>query len=664
MIIHNEPGDIAMANRPLRALVTAGGTREPIDDVRVLTNISSGRFGVAIARALAAAGVETTLVGSRDAIAMLGPTDSAIERVRFTTFRDLAETLAAAATNSARPDLVLMTAAVADYSPVPTEGKLHSDADELVIRCVRNPKLIAAFREQFGVRTFLVGFKLLSRASRTDLITAAREQVHRNRSNLTVANNLNDLRGDRHPIILVTPEGGAIPIDETKDEVATQLVAFILRRVDVQWGRSEAIPDTSTIDRGEEIRKAMRNRAGTLLGVAQRMSLLPGTEGNVSYRTAGLGFWVTPRQAPKATLTISDLVFVEPDLPRRLIRYRGTRKPSIDSIVQATLYAHLPEIKGFLHFHGGIVIVDAKTTFPYPCGTIEEAEEILRAIDAAVRAGKYRGGPFAIRLIDHGYLVGIEPGGAERLTEEWREAEFQYRRHLGSVSGNYGRRSVVLQPIFASGHIIGVLAKFPELAASSCFILPNARAKGFGDEVIRQLDARGDMIVAHDDCRVVEYYTTRGYRILRRDGALAFLEPPSRRTDVVAAASVCCWHQPTNSVLIGKRRTLPFLEYYAFPGGGTKDGETPLAAGQRELHEETGIVLDGAQPTHEVTFVVGTPDGTVARRVTNFVVPLTTMPAPTASAELEATWVPIAEALTLQPMVAHTTRRILKDLAK
>jgi phosphopantothenoylcysteine decarboxylase/phosphopantothenate--cysteine ligase len=654
-----------MAHRTIRALVTAGGTREPIDDVRVLTNVSSGTFGIAIARALAAADVETTLLGSKEALAKLRtPEDAAIHRVSFAAYRDLAETLAAAAATPTRQDIVFMAAAVADYSPVPTPGKLPSDVETLTLQLRRNPKLIAKFREQFGIQTFLVGFKLLSRAPREELIARAREQLRRYRLNLVVANDLTAIRGGRRTIILVTPEGGEIPIEGTTDEVATQLVAFVLRRAEVRWGQSEPIPDTPTIDRGEETRKRIRSRAGALLGFAHVANLLPGTDGNISYRAAGLGFWVTPRQVPKATLTADDLIFVEPDLSRQRIRYRGAHKPSIDSIVQATLYAHLSDIKGFLHFHDGIVIVDGETTFPYPCGTIEEAEEILRAIDGAIRAGRYRGGPFAIRLTHHGYLIGIEPGGAERLAEEWREAEYAYRMHLGSVSGNHGRRSVVLQPIFASGRIIGVLAQFPDLAASSCFLLPDARAKGYGDEVIRQLDQRGDTIVAHDDCRVVEYYTARGYRIIRRDGVLAFLEPPSRRADIIAAASICCWHQPTNRVLIGKRLVAPFLGYHAFPGGAIEHGETSLAAALRELHEETSIALDRVQPVREATFVVGTPDGALAHHVTNFVVPLETMPVPTASPELEAAWVPIARALTLRPMGRHTTLRILKGLVR
>ncbi|MDO8621731.1 MAG: phosphopantothenoylcysteine decarboxylase [bacterium] len=651
-----------MAHRPLRAIVAAGSTREPIDDLHVIATAADDTIGIAIARALAAAGVDTTLVGSRDTLAQLAPSDAAIHRVPFTTFQDLADTLDAAAHNPARPDIVCMAAAVAAYTPITApDGAQGTDA--LAIRCRRNPDLATTLRQQFDVGTFLVGFVAQPRVPRDALLVAAREQMRRHRLNLAVANEDCTTRTDRHVITIVTPEGGAIPIDGTPDEIAEALVTFLLRRVRVQWSRSEPIPETTTIDMSRDTRTAMHRRAGALLGFAQAANLLPGTDGNVSYRAAGLGFWVTPRQVPKATLDAADLIFVEPDLPRRLIRYHGTRKPSIDSIVQAMLYAHLPDIKGLLHFHDGIVIADTETVFPYPCGTLEEAEEIIRALGAAVAERRWSGGPFAVRLTNHGHLIGIEPGGAERLVQEWHVAERAYRTHLASVLRNGARERVQLQPIFASARIIGVTARFTERNATSCFLLPEARAHGWGDAAIAQLDARGDTIVAHDDCRVLEYYTVRGYRILRRDGALAFLEPPSRRTDLGRAATVCLWNPSTRTVLLGKRTLPPYDGYYAFPGGSMEDGESIVHAALRELQEETGINLPESPPLRTYDFTVGTPDGARAWRVTNVVMETNTTAEPNPSTELDAAWVPINEAPTRTPMVAHTTRRILRDLA-
>ncbi|MDP3771120.1 MAG: phosphopantothenoylcysteine decarboxylase [bacterium] len=647
-----------MAHRPLRALVTAGSTREPIDDLHVIATAADDAIGIAIARALAAAGVDTTLVGSRDILAQLTPSDAAIHRVPFTTCRDLADTLDAAAHNSARPDIVCMTAAVAAYTPMAAPPGAQG-TDALAIRCRRNPDLAATLRPQFGVGTFLVGYVPRPRDA---ILAAAREQVRHHRLNLAVANDDRETRADHCSITIVTPEGGAIPIDGTTDGVAEALVVFLLRRVHVQWSRSEPIGETATTDASRDTRTAMHRRAGALLGFAQAANLLPGTDGNVSYRAAGLGFWVTPRQVPKATLDAADLIFVEPDLPRRLIRYHGTRKPSIDSIVQAMLYAHLPDIKGLLHFHGGIVIADAETAFPYPCGTLEEAEEIIRALGAAIAERRWNGGPFAIRLAHHGHLIGIEPGGAERLVQEWRVAERAYRAHLASVLRNGARERVQLQPIFASARIIGVTARFTERNATSCFLLPDARTHGWGDAAIAQLNTRGDTIVAHDDCRVLEYYTVRGYRILRRDGALAFLEPPSRRTDLGRAATVCLWNPNTRNVLLGRRTLPPYDGYYAFPGGSMEDGESIVHAALRELREETGIDMVESQPLRTYAFTVGTPDGVRAWRVTNIVMETNIIATPNPSTELDAAWVPIHDAPTRTPMVAHTTRRILRDL--
>ena len=71
---------------PRHALVIAGGTREPIDDVRVITNLSTGRFGVAIARALSHRGIEVTLAVSTGVIE---PLEDFSDAIRFASYADL-----------------------------------------------------------------------------------------------------------------------------------------------------------------------------------------------------------------------------------------------------------------------------------------------------------------------------------------------------------------------------------------------------------------------------------------------------------------------------------------------------------------------------------------------------------------------------------------------
>ena len=148
----------------LLAIVTAGGTREPIDDVRFVTNLSKGRFGAAIARALADRGVEVVLLASAE---LASHPEWIDPRVPVVPFGSTSELDAAIDAEIARgtPDLLFMAAAVSDYAPVRVEGKIRSDADELVIRMRRLPKILATLRDRCGRSTFLVGFKLLSGVS-------------------------------------------------------------------------------------------------------------------------------------------------------------------------------------------------------------------------------------------------------------------------------------------------------------------------------------------------------------------------------------------------------------------------------------------------------------------------------------------------------------------
>lgn len=187
--------------RPIRALVVAGGTCEPIDDVRAVTNRSTGRFGAAIARALDERGVEVHVLGAADLLRHRAWLPARARTTAFHAFADL-ELALHAATEEA-PDLIFMVAAISDYSPIPATGKLPSDADELVVHMRRNHKLLAGLRAHAGEKCVLVGFKLLSGVPHEELVRVADAQRISHDLDLTVANDATHLGPDRHDVVLV-----------------------------------------------------------------------------------------------------------------------------------------------------------------------------------------------------------------------------------------------------------------------------------------------------------------------------------------------------------------------------------------------------------------------------------------------------------------------------
>ena len=211
----------------MRALVTAGGTSEPIDDVRVITNHSTGRFGAACANALAQLGWEVTLLASAALARQRTHITAGIEVVPFSSFDDLRRALVAATEDP--PDALLMAAAVSDYAPVPTEGKIRSTTDTLILTLTRNPKLLSTLRGRCGPDTTLVGFKLLSSVSAEELIAAGRRQLADNDLDLCLANDLGELVEGAHPAWLLSRGGGARRLEGSKAEVARELVHAIHR---------------------------------------------------------------------------------------------------------------------------------------------------------------------------------------------------------------------------------------------------------------------------------------------------------------------------------------------------------------------------------------------------------------------------------------------------
>jgi phosphopantothenoylcysteine decarboxylase/phosphopantothenate--cysteine ligase len=137
----------------MRIVVTAGPTRERIDEVRYVGNLSSGRMGFAIASAARERGHSVTLVS--------GPTELPPPRgVRLVRVESAREMLAALREPFRAADALVMAAAVADYRPRRKRpGKLKKEAEVLRLDLVRNPDILSSLARRKG-RRIVMGFAL------------------------------------------------------------------------------------------------------------------------------------------------------------------------------------------------------------------------------------------------------------------------------------------------------------------------------------------------------------------------------------------------------------------------------------------------------------------------------------------------------------------------
>ncbi|WP_111720130.1 bifunctional phosphopantothenoylcysteine decarboxylase/phosphopantothenate--cysteine ligase CoaBC [Homoserinimonas sp. OAct 916] len=153
-----------------RVLVTAGGTREPLDPVRYLGNRSSGRQGVALAVAALARGAEVTLLAANLEVAE----PQGVTVVHVGSALELSE---AATEHAQSADVVIMAAAVADYRPavsVDAKIKKESAGDRLTLELVENPDILAGLSAHRREGQVIVGF-----AAETESDDAARLEIGR-----------------------------------------------------------------------------------------------------------------------------------------------------------------------------------------------------------------------------------------------------------------------------------------------------------------------------------------------------------------------------------------------------------------------------------------------------------------------------------------------------
>lgn len=229
------------SRRRFDVLVTAGGTREPIDGVRSIANSSTGRTGGSIAEYLASRGHRVTLLRATDAV----PGRKPLIEHTFSTFSDL-EALLETELMSKSYDAVVHAAAVSDFAVdeiasggralgKPASGKpvkIESDAPvSLLLR--RNPKLIDGLRAlSKNPAIKIIAFKLSCGADDATREFEVRKLAERARPDFIVHNDSESIRGDSHPATVYAVRNGGAVIERlagasTRLEIAKELEALL-----------------------------------------------------------------------------------------------------------------------------------------------------------------------------------------------------------------------------------------------------------------------------------------------------------------------------------------------------------------------------------------------------------------------------------------------------
>jgi phosphopantothenoylcysteine decarboxylase/phosphopantothenate--cysteine ligase len=209
----------------LKVLVTAGGTREPIDAVRFVGNRSSGRMGFALAEAAVRRGADVTVVAANVAL----PRRAGISYVDVGTAAELAE---AAKVGFAQADVLLMAAAVADYRPASAHaGKLKKTetGGELNLRLERTEDVLSALAAARRPGQVMIGFA----AEHGDgALAYAREKLERKGLDAVVLNDVSNPRVgfdvSENEVVIVTRDGEHHVPRASKADVAGAILDMVL----------------------------------------------------------------------------------------------------------------------------------------------------------------------------------------------------------------------------------------------------------------------------------------------------------------------------------------------------------------------------------------------------------------------------------------------------
>jgi phosphopantothenoylcysteine decarboxylase/phosphopantothenate--cysteine ligase len=215
-------------------LITAGGTREPIDPVRYLGNRSSGKMGVAVAEAARQRGADVILIAAQGVSDVAG-----CEMVRITT---AAEMQAAILAILARTSVVIMAAAVADYRVAEVAAEKLKKRELLTLELVANEDILRRVVREQRPDTIVVGFA----AETENLLEEGRRKLREKGVDAIVANDVSNAESgfevDRNGGLLITREEETVLPPGSKREMAERILDYVVRARANGRGYSAMLP--------------------------------------------------------------------------------------------------------------------------------------------------------------------------------------------------------------------------------------------------------------------------------------------------------------------------------------------------------------------------------------------------------------------------------------
>ena len=213
-----------------RVLVTAGSTVEYIDPIRVITNLSTGKMGVALAREASKLGAQVTLIyahGIAEAANSLG------KIIRVGTGREMLDAVTAEL-SSYKYDIVMMAAAVADFAPaLSSKKKIDSRVGKIGIDLVKTEKIVDQIK-RLSKNTILVAFKADHNVSESLLVEKAIQKLRESKADLVVANDVGKVAlaagSDKNEVYVIGGKKNVIHLGlDDKNVIARKLLEIVIK---------------------------------------------------------------------------------------------------------------------------------------------------------------------------------------------------------------------------------------------------------------------------------------------------------------------------------------------------------------------------------------------------------------------------------------------------